>query len=349
MGRITARWQANGLWTGVLAAMAALVVSTASAPSAGQRSVRYLSPLASTHSLTVMSYNVEGLPAPARFGRSASLERIGEGLAALRRERRQPNVVLLQEGFSTDAGRIAERASYRYTAEGPTTDEVNRQPAPAGAASLVEGASHLKGEDDGKWIGSGLRILSDYPIVKVERLAFPDWACAGFDCLANKGVLIAWVAVPGVAAPVAFIDTHLNSRGASGVAKARADIAYAYQITALRHFIASKVPAGATAFLGGDFNTGKALVRKADLGPGLLPQGRNSLLDAVADERKISTPDGRDTTAIMQRGKDWLFYRGTSRCPVLLTGFDVPFGRAAGGASLSDHLGYEAHYRLGAV
>jgi hypothetical protein len=79
----------------------------------------------------------------------------------------------------------------------------------------------------------------------------------------------------------------------------------------------------------------------------LLPDGRNSLLEALADERDVSVPDSSDTQAILQRGKDWLFYRGNSRCRVALTGFDVPFGRAPDGASLSDHLGYEAHYRLG--
>jgi hypothetical protein len=298
------------------------------------------------HSLAVMSYNVEGLPAPARFGRAASLEQIGDHLAELRAQGRQPNVVILQEAFARAAKRIADEGGYRYVAHGPSADDVNDAPAPAAAASLVADVSHLKGEADGKWIGSGLRILSDYPIVKVDRLAFPAWDCAGYDCLANKGAVIAWIQVPGSPRPVAFIDTHLNSRAASGVAKPRADLAYAYQVAALRQFIRRNVPVGLVAFLGGDFNSGKAQVRQADLIPGLLPRSHNSLRDAVA-EPNLAVRDDRDTRAILRRAKDWLYYRGNSRWAVRLTGFEVPFGYETDGSTLSDHLGYEVHYRVG--
>src|SRR6478735_2002906 len=51
-------------------------------------------------SLAVMSYNVEGLPAPVRFGRAASLARIGQRLALMRSEKREPNIVMLQEAFA---------------------------------------------------------------------------------------------------------------------------------------------------------------------------------------------------------------------------------------------------------
>ena len=71
------------------------------------------------HSLTVMSYNVEGLPVPARFDRAASLDRIAGHLADLRKQGRQPNVVMLQEAFAGPAKRIADEAGYRYVAAGP--------------------------------------------------------------------------------------------------------------------------------------------------------------------------------------------------------------------------------------
>ena len=296
--------------------------------------------------LSVMSYNVEGLPAPARFSRAASLDEIGARLAALRQLGREPNVVLLQEAFSAPARRIADEAGYPYVAQGPSASEVNDEPPPDAAAALVTQASHLKGEDDGKWVGSGLRILSDYPIVRVDRLAFPQWACAGYDCLANKGALIAWIKVPGSVHPVAFIDTHLNSRAASGVSKERADRAYEFQVEALRRFIARAVPSEAVAFLGGDFNSGRAQDRQADLKPGLLPRSRNSLRDALAGAKVILASDEGDAHAILQRAKDWLFYRGTAQLRVTLTGFDVPFGHETDGSTLSDHLGYEAHYRV---
>jgi hypothetical protein len=301
------------------------------------------------HSLTVMSYNVEGLPVPARFDRAASLDRIAGHLADLRKQGRQPNVVMLQEAFAGPAKRIADEAGYRYVAAGPLASAVNAAPPPSAAFEFVAATSHLKGEGDGKWLNSGLRILSDYPIVTVERMAFPQWACAGYDCLANKGAVIAWIRIPGSAQPVAFIDTHLNSRSASGVSQARADTAYAFQVAALRQFIATSVPERSVAFLGGDFNTGRAKARRNDLGAGLLSEARNSLLDALASEHEIAQADMSDSQAILQRGKDWLFYRGNARLKVTLTAFEVPFGLQADGSSLSDHLGYEAHYRVGAV
>jgi len=332
---------------GILGFAAVTASATANRESSHDASAASIGRLGADRSLTVMSYNVEGLPAPARFGRAAPLDQIGERLAILRAQGRQPNVVLLQEAFASRAARIADEAGYRYVADGPSASETNQAPAPAAAAALIAEASHLKGEDDGKWAGSGLRILSDYPIVSVDRLAFPEWACAGYDCLANKGALIAWIKIPDSPQPVAFIDTHLNSRAASGVSKARADMAYAYQVAALRRFIGRAIPEGSVAFLGGDFNSGKAEVRQADLEPGLLPRSQNSLRVALADAGDIAVENNRDAQTILQRAKDWLYYRGNSRLAVTLTGFEVPFGHEADGSTLSDHLGYEAHYRVG--
>lgn len=299
--------------------------------------------------LTVMSYNVEGLPPPARFGRAASIDRIAADLVELRKQGRQPDVVMLQEAFARPGARIAAEAGYPYVVAGPSADAINELPVPTAVSGFVAATSHLKGEAEGKWLDSGLRVLSDYPIVEVDRLAFPAWACAGYDCLANKGALIAWIRLPGSAQPIAFIDTHLNSRAASGVAQDRADTAYAYQTAALRQFIAEKVPAQAVAFLGGDFNTGRAAPRWHDLGARPLARARNSLLDALASEHGVAQDQRRDMEAILHRAKDWLFYRGNLRVSVTLTGFEVPFGLQPDGSSLSDHLGYEAHYRVAGV
>lgn len=294
-----------------------------------------------------MSYNVEGLPPPARFGRAASLARIGHRLADLRHEGRQPNVVLLQEAFAAPAKGIAGQGGYRYVADGPSAAATNLAPPPPDSLEFVRGASHLAGEDDGKWADSGLRILSDYPIVKIRRMAFPAWACAGYDCLANKGVLIAWIAVPGSRRPVAFIDTHLNSRAASGVAKSRADRAYAYQVSVLRRFVDANVGDDSPAILGGDFNSGKAAVRWANLKGGVLARGRNSLIDAFGRRGVIPAMDRSDARAILKRAKDWLYYRGGGSQALALTTFTVPFGARHGRAMLSDHMGYEVRYRFG--
>ena len=74
--------------------------------------------LASTD-LSVLTYNVEGLPWPARRSRSARLAEIGRQLAAMREAGISPDVVLLQEVFTTKAARIGEIAGYETRVRGP--------------------------------------------------------------------------------------------------------------------------------------------------------------------------------------------------------------------------------------
>src|SRR6478735_10191093 len=53
--------------------------------------------------LSILTYNVHGLPWPIASNRSKSLRRIADRLAALRRMGLQPSIVVLQEAFTTDA------------------------------------------------------------------------------------------------------------------------------------------------------------------------------------------------------------------------------------------------------
>jgi hypothetical protein len=85
-------------------------------------------------------------------------------------------------------------------------------------------------------VTAGLVVMSDYSIVKTVTLAFPADTCAGFDCLASKAILLTWVRVPGAADPIAFANTHLNSRHASGVSYDRANTAFARQFAIARPY-----------------------------------------------------------------------------------------------------------------
>ena len=69
--------------------------------------------------LSVMTYNVRGLPWPIAWGRADALAQIGDRLAALRRAGRQPHILLLQEAFTPEARAIAARAAERATAGRP--------------------------------------------------------------------------------------------------------------------------------------------------------------------------------------------------------------------------------------
>ena len=207
--------------------------------------------------LSVMTYNVRGLPWPIAWGRADALAQIGDRLAALRRAGRQPHILLLQEAFTPEARAIAARAGYAHVVAGP--DRRMRGPAPVSARdrTYLARARWDRGEAADKQFGSGLLILSDYPILSAARLAFPAHACAGFDCLANKGALVARLAVPGMAQPVHVVNTHLNARKAAGVPIARSQRAFERQVDLLTRFVRAQVPQDAPLILGGDMNIGR--------------------------------------------------------------------------------------------
>lgn len=295
--------------------------------------------------LSVMTYNVKGLPFPAAFNRGPALQEIGARLAGLRSDGRQPHVVLLQEAFIADAKAIAAEAGYAHVALGPQPADLAKAPAAGMPAAYDAAASWSHGETEGKWADSGLVILSDYPIVASARMPFPEDTCAGFDCLATKGVLLAWVKVPGQPRPVAIADTHMNSRGASGVADSRADAAYARQVALARQFIAAHVSPQTSLVFGGDFNVGHYADRVAETANGALVPGAREVLAAL-DEGQAGTRPDADLAAVSRRGKDRQFFRPGTGQTLALEHVTVPFGVAAGGFDLSDHLGYVADYRL---
>ena len=125
-------------------------------------------------SLSVLTYNVEGLPVPLAFGRSKAADRIADRLKALRAIGEQPHVVVLQEAFGAAQRAIGEKAGYKYVAFGPDRDLANDEPMTDADRAFAHDARFLKGERSGKWASSGLAILSDYPIVAVRKAAFPS-------------------------------------------------------------------------------------------------------------------------------------------------------------------------------
>lgn len=344
-----------GMLRGASLMRRALVVSLLSlsflvlAPRGGSAAELLPAAAASGEPLSVLTYNVHGLPWPIVESRSDELAAIGQRLAMLRREGRQPSVVVLQEAFTADAARIGAHGGYRYAATGPSADErdpISIAPDPAFAA----GASALKGETEGKWEGSGLRIFSDFPIVAVRRMAFPPQVCAGYDCLANKGALLVTIDVPGKG-PVQMAATHLNSHASSGVPDARSIIAYRAQVALLDNFLRGAVDPARPLIVAGDFNVGVAPGRWDALRPraaawGALGggQGGEGLRACIAAGRV----DRSDEAAfIVRRARDFEFFSSGTQTPLTPERADVTFGRDPDGRALSDHLGFSVTYRLG--
>ncbi|MFD1611948.1 endonuclease/exonuclease/phosphatase family protein [Sphingomonas tabacisoli] len=299
--------------------------------------------------LSVLTYNVHGLPWPIVEERSDELAAIGAKLAELRKHGAQPSVVLLQEAFTDSAAQIGREAGYRYSANGPMPDEHDPVAMQPSDRVLAAAANPLKGETEGKWESSGLRIFSDFPIVAISRMAYPSFACAGFDCLANKGVLLVTLSVPGRGL-VQVATTHLNSRAASGVPDARSIVAYRRQVDVLDHFIRRHADPALPLIVAGDFNVGDAPGRR----PALLERAESwkTLEGGVGGEGlRACVADGqvdhlRDASEIIRRSRDFQFFYSGKRATLTAESANIPFGRGPNGSMLSDHIGFSITYKI---
>lgn len=300
--------------------------------------------------LSVMTYNIHGLPWPVALGRDADFKRIAARLRAMRKGGSQPHVVVLQEAFTPAAKAIGRASGYPFSANGPAAVEANNQPLSATDRTFTAGASWFKGERSGKLVDSGLEILSDYPIVGVRRMAFPAFACAGYDCLANKGVLMVALAVPGSPAPLVVATAHFNARANSGVADERSNYAYARQVDAAGAFLAESPWRRYPIIFAGDFNVGKSLPRRTYLAAAAAhwwaEWRRGPVRDAMhsCHGRPGRFPGAAEES--FARAKDWQFFASTRLAALGADAIAVPFGRAADGSMLSDHFGYTVRYRL---
>lgn len=290
--------------------------------------------------LSVLTYNIEGLGWPARKGRAEPLRAIGATLARLNAAGRAPDVVLVQEMFSPAAKRAITASGYPAIMAGP-----GRTSPPAGTAHdpLPGKARAKRGEIGLKLLGSGLVVASRYPIVDNAFVAFGKRACAGLDCLANKGVMLARIALPGVPSPVAIYNTHLNSRGASRAPRERTLAAHDRQSAEVADFIESTHDRRAPVVLGGDFNM-KHAERRWQHFSSYAP------LDVV--HAVCNDPDyGCDVRMSWDGDAPWmdtqdlqLFADGTAmtirpiRVEAMFDGADQP--------QLSDHDGFLVTYRL---
>ncbi len=313
--------------------MSGLAVASAAPPARVEPSQHTLEAPAAGE-LAVLTYNVKGLPWPAASDRNKALILIGQRLAAMRRQGTQPGVVVLQEAFTLEAKAISRAAGYAWHVEGPGS-----RPQPGNPV----GGSWYLGETQAALLDSGLAVLSDYPVLAVERAAFPVGACAGFDCLAAKGVLLVTIDLPGTG-PVTVAVTHFNSRKASGVAFARANAAYNRQAAFLGDVLRKRRLAPEPLIVAGDFNRGDRPSRIAALDAELDPT--SNALEILADAGRLEGPDQSDFATIRRRGRDLQFATNGRTLRIDPVAAHVPFGTEPGGVMLSDHLGFVVRYQL---
>lgn len=288
---------------------------------------------------SVMTYNVAGLPWPLAKKGPEALHAIGERLSLMRAQGCAPGVVVLQEAFSGDAKAIGRIAGYPYVVEGPY---LRTGTAPKGVER-----DWMLGETAGTPVDSGLVILSDLPVLDVKRAAFPEGACAGFDCLAAKGVLMATLQLAD-GREVMVAGTHFNSKGASHASAARALDAYRREADFLASFVAANRTPGIPVVIAGDFNRGQRPARIAALDAAIARLGGQGEADALktwlaGGPRPLTSP--ADAATIVRRGRDMQFTLDARGKALIPAGADIPFGTEPDGSMLSDHIGYTIRYR----
>jgi endonuclease/exonuclease/phosphatase family metal-dependent hydrolase len=292
--------------------------------------------------LSVMTFNVKGLPWPIASGRPMAFSGIAERLRLMRSQGIQPHIVVLQETFTQDAKRIGALAGYANVTFGSTIAPATRR-SPLGV-KFGDEAQTIKGEGVGAVLDSGLTILSDYPIVKTARLAFPAGACAGFDCLAAKGVLVAWVKLPGNARPLAIVNTHLNSGRAALVPTERSNKAHVWQVGAIRAFLAKTISKDTPVIFGGDFNIGDYPERRAALAKPMIDGAQRDDLNSVIEQGRVPASSRSEMLSILNRNLDKMFSRSGGGLSLTPSRAWVPFGLAATSRPLSDHAGFIVEY-----
>lgn len=295
--------------------------------------------------LTVLTFNVAGLPWPASKDRAVVMPAIGQHIAALADEGFPVDVILIQEGFIAETEMIADALAfaYRVTGAGPELKAISH--ACAGCKSDDRQQKWWKGEGIGPFVGSGLHIFSVYPVVGVSRMAFGNQDCAGYDCLANKGAILARVVLPGVPEPVDVLTTHLNSTNAAGVPKWETHIAHERQVRRLAEFWGSVTSIDRPNIVGGDFNIRGSHQRFLPLAK--LFHGA-SFVKNTCESVGGSTPCDID----IQPEAPWLTSqdlqafksgRKVSIEPVLAR---TVLNEPVNGSQLSDHFGFLVRYRL---
>lgn len=291
--------------------------------------------------LSVLTYNIEGLGFPARSGRAIYLRKIAQRLAELRTEGRAPDVVLFQEMFSGAAKRAIADSGYPAIASGPHRTSApgnsNKEPLP--------GRSHIKRGEIGIHLsGSGLAVASRYPITQVRKQAYGRRSCAGLDCLANKGIMLAQISIPGVPTPIDIYDTHMNSRGASGAPAERNLEAHDRQAQEASQFINNTHDDAFPLIFGGDFNMRHSEPRW---------EGFSRYQDLRLVHRICADPQsGCDVRMSWDGDEPWMdtqdlqFFWNGDAVSIRPVRVEAMFDGGPSGPSLSDHDGFLVTYEL---
>lgn len=290
--------------------------------------------------LRLLSYNINGLPKTLTKGKKPLFDRIAEILRERRIAGNQPQVVLLQEAFDKRTSVIADTTGYKYVYKGPGRRDTSRK----GRAHWAQATrkTYALRPDPQKIAGSGLYILSDFPIVDARYKAFDSDECAGFDCLSNKAIQFARLETPFADQPIDIVNSHFNSRN-SAKAPGRIVLKAHRKQTDLLVKMLGVFRQGYPVVIAGDFNTSQ------DKRYAYFSESVN-LTDAgqvcLTNRAMCVLADGTKEDEILFRTNDKQFYGDSDRVRLHPIWAARNFTETLNGKPLSDHLGYEVHYRV---
>lgn len=297
-------------------------------------------PLGNPAVLRLLSFNINALPNAVKSGGDEQYARIAEILRERRAAQTHPQIIVLQEAFNAKADVIQNTTGYRYIVRGPGRRDVSKK----GKAhwTLRSRKPYAAFDDPQKLTGSGLVILSDYPIIEAQHKAFDSDMCAGFDCLSNKAILLARVAVPGLENPIDVVNSHFNSRRKAGAPTRWTLEAHQRQTDTLDWFL-SKVHSGNPIVLAGDFNTRQS-ARFAYFREKIALQDTAEVCLSLTGTCGVDAETKIDE--ILYDTNDKQFFNGSQSHGLTPVHIVRNFTEQIDGKPLSDHLGYEVHYRI---
>ncbi|WP_417316867.1 hypothetical protein [Emcibacter sp.] len=303
-------------------------------PVSGEHRVRF----------SVLIYNIAGLPWPVKSGRAERLALIAGEFARLREQGRAPDLVLLQEAFMEESRDIIHLGGYPNYVTGPAAEEIVEEASPGTPRDFLAARSSWRGETWGKVMNSGLYILSDFPITGHEKTAFPRRDCAGWDCLANKGVMMASVHIPGVPFAIDVANTHMNSKGpSSGVDLGRTTAAQKLQLDTIHGLVARHSRIERPLVLAGDFNL-KGLPEMVDYLR--QRQGHSLASEYCLNARNCDMRLTAGSPTPWLDSNDLQAFRSAEGARLRPIKIELMFDENVGEEPLSDHDGYLVHYEL---
>lgn len=291
--------------------------------------------------LRVLSYNVNDLPWPLRKKAKSQMKFIGRDLARRRAEGTAPDIVLLQEAFTNRSKKLVKKAGYPYVKKGPGRRKSGGDLSAATGQQKIEFVAGNRGSKNKAYVGSGLYVLSRYPIVDTKYQMFGQ-KCSGNDCLANKAVLLARIKLPGIAKPLDIVTSHMDANKKKEASKKKRFKAHKRQTKIVKAFL-DKFNGRRSAIFAGDLNVKNA-------------RRYNNFIETIpvvnAGEYCLETPKRCKTGANANADTLW---RKTNDQHFIIEGNDYSitpvfmernYDQRVKGKRLSDHLGFEVIYEV---